>query len=378
MKYTVMQCCKGYAVLMDEESRFIFAANKNYEVGQLVTNPFIMANDKYCERNISAVIKFVSSAVACIALITGIGYSYYARNLKTYSVVTISSDSNISMKLNKSGKVICLESDTDDGKEIIEKTSVKGMDKLTATNEILQTEISEGYISNGDTIDVYVSGSNDSENKSLLNSFEKELPKMDVKIKVHQGKPDKHSHKKPDIDKITPKPDKGNKDDIAPVNPAVTTATQAVDAPDKNKPVINKPAVVPEIPDKAEKPVKEDKAEKPDKKNPEVIAPPDVNGDKPVPPEEITPPVNGKENVEIEDINPPHQHRKGAADTLDSIQYWLNPQRDILKNERDFADTLIPEPEVSYDFSENETDDTEKGKKEIHDNPKSEKEPLAP
>jgi len=33
MKYIVMECHEGYAVLMDEESRFVNAANMHYEVG---------------------------------------------------------------------------------------------------------------------------------------------------------------------------------------------------------------------------------------------------------------------------------------------------------------------------------------------------------
>ena len=37
MKYLVMECRPGYAVLLDEEGRFLKAANRNYQVGQTVT-----------------------------------------------------------------------------------------------------------------------------------------------------------------------------------------------------------------------------------------------------------------------------------------------------------------------------------------------------
>ncbi len=365
MKYTVMQCCKGYAVLMDEDSRFVFAANKNYEVGQLVTNPFIMSNDRNCERNIPAVIKVISTAAACVALISGLGYGYYARNLKTYSVVTISSDSNISMELNKSGKVIRLESDTDNGKAIIEKTSVKGLDKITATNEILQAEISHGYISDGDVIDVYVSGSSDAENSSLLNSIENELPEMDVKVNIHHGKVDKHNRDEIGNDSI--KPDKGNKndrDDATPVKPAVTTATKAVDASDKNKPVATKPVPVQTAPvagDKFERPGREDGAgridrdERPDKvtpeidkrpepeKKPEQITPPVVDGEKPVAPEtpetpEAPKPVTpeerpgreeGKWSSDIESGKLPHHYKEYDSNLAGAG--WTN-QKEILQD----------------------------------------------
>ena len=42
MKYLVMECHAGYAVLMDEASRFVRAANLHYEIGQTVTDPVLM------------------------------------------------------------------------------------------------------------------------------------------------------------------------------------------------------------------------------------------------------------------------------------------------------------------------------------------------
>ena len=42
MKYMVMECHTGYAVLLDEEGRFWKAADLHYEVGQTVENPVLM------------------------------------------------------------------------------------------------------------------------------------------------------------------------------------------------------------------------------------------------------------------------------------------------------------------------------------------------
>ena len=46
MKYVVMECHTAYAILMDEDSRFVKAANLNYEVGQTVENPVLMESFK--------------------------------------------------------------------------------------------------------------------------------------------------------------------------------------------------------------------------------------------------------------------------------------------------------------------------------------------
>lgn len=38
MKYLVMECHPGYAVVLDENGRFLKVANRRYEVGQTVAD----------------------------------------------------------------------------------------------------------------------------------------------------------------------------------------------------------------------------------------------------------------------------------------------------------------------------------------------------
>ena len=42
MSYLVMECHPGYAVLLDEEGRFLKAANLRYETGQTVYDPCLL------------------------------------------------------------------------------------------------------------------------------------------------------------------------------------------------------------------------------------------------------------------------------------------------------------------------------------------------
>ena len=39
MSYIVMECHSSYAILLDEEGRFLKAANLHYQVGQKVCDP---------------------------------------------------------------------------------------------------------------------------------------------------------------------------------------------------------------------------------------------------------------------------------------------------------------------------------------------------
>ena len=42
MSYLVMECHPGYVILLDEEGRFLKAANLRYETGQTVYDPVLM------------------------------------------------------------------------------------------------------------------------------------------------------------------------------------------------------------------------------------------------------------------------------------------------------------------------------------------------
>ena len=61
MKYIVMECHKGYAVLMDEESRFVTAANLGYNVGDTINDPVLMSSgsEDASRRKIMITAKFV-------------------------------------------------------------------------------------------------------------------------------------------------------------------------------------------------------------------------------------------------------------------------------------------------------------------------------
>lgn len=314
MKYMVMECGKGRAVLMDEEGRFVFAANLGYEVGQSVTDP-ILLKETDRKNNGIIVMRTIACAAASIAILCAPCYSYYARNLKPCSAITITSHAAISMELNRDGRVIRLQSDSDYGKELIEKYDIKGKDKLEAANEILQIEKSDGYLSEGDTVDVYIESKDDAAYDSYKTEFEAELPKLDIKVNVHEKE-----HKKPEplpkeekheIEKPQPeKPDAPEKPQLPvekPTSPVGQTPTQD-DPPTPpqhgEKPVPEHP-VPPDTPEQQQgelqKPEKPDKPEKPEQ--PEHV-PPHLNEKDTA--EEIPQPQEPSVPVEEK----PHFHKK--------------------------------------------------------------------
>ena len=78
MSYLVMECHPGYAILLDEEGRFLKAANLRYEIGQTVYNPVLMKKAPEKQWNI---VRRISSGIAAIAacFLFVFGISYYPK-----------------------------------------------------------------------------------------------------------------------------------------------------------------------------------------------------------------------------------------------------------------------------------------------------------
>lgn len=196
MKYTVMECHEGYAVLMGEDACFVRAANLHYSVGQTVTSPIILAEDVKRPAICRSVFVKIAAVAACFVLISAVGLNYYRKNLKTHSVLTIGSDFNIQLEFNSKGKVIRMKSKTADGKDVLDHYVTKDKNMVGAVNDILDVMKEQGYITNEDTVDLYISGDSKKDSESYKNEIEHEISASKLNISV-VDKPPEPSQKKP-------------------------------------------------------------------------------------------------------------------------------------------------------------------------------------
>ena len=84
MSYLVMECHPGYAVLLDEEGRFLKAANLRYEIGQTVYDPVLMKDTPEKQRH---TIRWISSGIAAnsASFLLHFLLSYYKNYIRPYS-----------------------------------------------------------------------------------------------------------------------------------------------------------------------------------------------------------------------------------------------------------------------------------------------------
>ena len=171
MKYMVMECHTGYAVLLDEEGRFWKAADLHYEVGQTVENPVLMKQPQPSgRRRITRLVSnTVAAAAACLFLI--FGFSYYQNYLRIYSSIYLSINPEVQMDLNRYGNVVRLTGTNEDGAKLLEGYSGRGKDKLTVADELIDRAIEKGFLSEGGQVSFFI----DSPEDALFQEYGTEL-----------------------------------------------------------------------------------------------------------------------------------------------------------------------------------------------------------
>ena len=147
MKYIVMECRRSYAVLLDEEGRFLKAANLNYETGQIVQEPLLMREDPPKRTRTARWAAAIAAAAACLAVVFGIGY--YQGYAAPYSSILLSINPEVRLELNRHGTVVSLIGTNEDGVALLDGYQGKGKDKVTVADELIDRAIAMGYLSEG-------------------------------------------------------------------------------------------------------------------------------------------------------------------------------------------------------------------------------------
>ena len=170
MSYLVMECHPGYAVLLDEEGRFLKAANFQYEVGQTVYDPILMKEKPEKQRH---TVRWIRSSIAAIAacFLLFFGISYYQNYMEPYSSIYLTINPEVQIDLNRQGTVVGLTGTNEDGETLLEGYDGKGKDKVTVADELIDRAIEMGFLSDGGL----VSFSIDSPDDALFQAYGMEL-----------------------------------------------------------------------------------------------------------------------------------------------------------------------------------------------------------
>ena len=153
MKYLVMETHPAYAVVLDEEGRFLKAANLRYQVGDTVQDIVELRTPKAKSPVMRRSLVGLMGLAACFCLVF---FGYYQPNFTAYGTLRIQINPDVEMTVSRTDRVLDLEGLNDDGEDLIEGYSYRGKDRETAANELVERAIDMGYLSDGDTVSITV------------------------------------------------------------------------------------------------------------------------------------------------------------------------------------------------------------------------------
>lgn len=190
MTYLVMEVHTAYAVLLDNEGRFIKAANVGYQIGDIVERAFPLKYPEDRKKRVNRVIRLAASLAACICVAV-FGVYEYQYFFLPYGTIQMQINPDIEMTLSRSGRVLDLDGINEDGKTLIDGYDYDGKDKYTVTDELTDRAIDLGFLDDGGQVALLVTSKNtewaDTLEKDLVDELNEHLKQYDLTINVSVG-----------------------------------------------------------------------------------------------------------------------------------------------------------------------------------------------
>lgn len=150
MNYLVLEIHPAYAVLVDQDGRFVKAANLGYRVGERVRDPILMRDARPHARRAAAraVIGLTALAACCCLFFFG----YYRPNFVPYGTLSIRINPDIVMTASRNGRVLDLSGRNADGRALVVDYDPAGQDCATVADAMVARAIAMGYLPDGGTV----------------------------------------------------------------------------------------------------------------------------------------------------------------------------------------------------------------------------------
>ena len=156
MSYLVMEVHPAYAVVLDEEGRFLKAANLRYQVGDTVQHIVELRRPQEKRPSLWKPLSGLAALAACLCLVF---FGYYQPNFTPYGALRIQINPDVELTLSRTDRVLELEGLNEDGQALIEGYDYHGKDREDVTGALVERAIDQGYLSGGETVSITVTSS---------------------------------------------------------------------------------------------------------------------------------------------------------------------------------------------------------------------------
>ena len=148
-----MEVHPAYAVVLDEEGRFLKAANLRYQVGDTVRDIVELRRPREKRPALWKPLSGVAGLAACLCIVF---FGYYQPNFVPYGALRIQINPDVELTLSRTDRVLELEGLNADGRVLIEGYDYGGKDREDVTEELVERAIDMGYLSGGETVSITV------------------------------------------------------------------------------------------------------------------------------------------------------------------------------------------------------------------------------
>ena len=148
-----MEVHPAYAVVLDEEGRFLKAANLRYQVGDTVRDIVELRRPREKRPALWKPLSGVAGLAACLCIVF---FGYYQPNFVPYGALRIQINPDVELTLSRTDRVLELEDLNADGQSLIAGYDYGGKDREDVTEELVERAIDLGYLSGGETVSITV------------------------------------------------------------------------------------------------------------------------------------------------------------------------------------------------------------------------------
>lgn len=192
MKYIVMECHLSYAVVLDENGRFLKVANRHYEVGQTVTDIIEMQVPQSVPQK-KKTNKWMYSLAAMAACLMLVVTSVFQIGQMTYASVYMTINPEVRIDVNRNDVVVGLDGINPDGDDLITGYDYKKKDLDLVMDELVDRAIDMGYLHEGGQISLVLDADSDewviAHSDTLTSNLNEHLnEKLSVTIEVTDKK----------------------------------------------------------------------------------------------------------------------------------------------------------------------------------------------
>lgn len=159
MKYLIMECHPKYAVVLDNQGRFLKVSNPGYEVGQVTNRVLELEEPKKFYFNFHWN-KQLSMAAFTVASLFLFFFSSWHFLFSPFGTVRMQINPDVMMSVNRINYVIELDGVNADGERLVEGMHTFGKKVSQLSDEIAQRAVKMGYLQDGGQITLTVESSN--------------------------------------------------------------------------------------------------------------------------------------------------------------------------------------------------------------------------